>query len=899
MSLTNRPLIGCSVCKGTGRVQRHECAACHGKIVGYFAHDRFLFWNHTIDTYSIQYRGIKRQFDAALSIVLGLFLLACVGLFIFKITQSGFDASTLPLLGFGGLALFFLISRNIRLRPIESEVAPHSYLEGADDHIEKAEISWEEVHALPQSKVQNISTAFTHDALQTIEDAYGIAAHSTASHVTPFHLLRAILANTRIQSLCMRLLVPLDHLQAAVDACMVKEQALAQPILSTTVWQIIFNSYEEAWMNRSPVVDVTDIFLTVVSAEQKIADLFFDFGVKPETLHNGVEWVRVREQMKRARQRRIRGSHGRSKKGDINRAMTAIATPFLNSLSQDLTRASLYGALEPLIGRDAELETIFRILQGGSTSVLLVGNHGVGKETIINGIAELMVAENVPEILSDKRLVELDLPKLLAGASPVEAEERLLELLNELSAAGNIILVIPSIEKMIGITIGQQQSLDVASVLATELGKGNFLTIATTTPEAYNRTIANQQLATVLQKVDIDEMDLNAAIRVLEAKAGFIEFKHSVWFSYEALERAAQMCQRYLHDTYLPQNAIEICNEVAQHVRNKRGKEQLITADDVATIIAQRTKIPVTAVTENETDKLLRLETEMHRRVIGQDEAVTLVANALRRARAEIRSNKRPIANFLFLGPTGVGKTELTKTIAEVYFGSESQMVRIDMSEYQDTSGIYRLIGQPNQQGTGILTEAIRQKPFSLVLLDELEKADPNILNLFLQVMDDGRLTDSVGRVIDFTNVILIATSNAGTQFVQEQIRAGTSGERIKTQLLHGELKQYFKPEFLNRFDAVVLFSPLTESQIGEVARNILRGIGKKLEERGVLLEMTDAGVAELAAAGYDPEFGARPLRRVIQDRVENAIAGMLLQNQLNRKDTVVIDAGGVTIKKG
>jgi ATP-dependent Clp protease ATP-binding subunit ClpA len=305
----------------------------------------------------------------------------------------------------------------------------------------------------------------------------------------------------------------------------------------------------------------------------------------------------------------------------------------------------------------------------------------------------------------------------------------------------------------------------------------------------------------------------------------------------------------------------------------------------------------VTAVTEDEGEKLMRLESEMHQRVIGQEEAVTLVANALRRSRAEIRTGKRPIANFLFLGPTGVGKTELTKTIAEVYFGNENQMVRLDMSEYQDTNSIYRLIGTPGQQGTGVLTEAIRQKPFSLVLLDEIEKADPNILNLFLQVMDDGRLTDSVGRVIDFTNSIVIATSNAGTQFVQDQMRAGVGSEQIKTQLIHGELKQYFKPEFLNRFDAIVLFHALTEAQIGSVARLILGGIGKKLEERGIVLQVTDGGIAMLAAAGFDPEFGARPLRRVIQDRVENAIAGLLLQNQVHRKDTIIVDENGVRVQ--
>lgn len=283
----------------------------------------------------------------------------------------------------------------------------------------------------------------------------------------------------------------------------------------------------------------------------------------------------------------------------------------------------------------------------------------------------------------------------------------------------------------------------------------------------------------------------------------------------------------------------------------------------------------------------------MHQRVIGQDEAVNLVANSLRRARAQIRSTSRPIANFLFLGPTGVGKTELTKTIAAVYFGGEERMIRLDMSEYQDTASIYRLIGAPGQKGTGILTEAIKKSPFALLLLDEIEKADKNILNLFLQVMDDGRLTDSAGRVVDFTNIILIATSNAGTGYVSEQIKAGITGDAIKDRLLHGELKDYFRPEFLNRFDGIVLFRPLSQDDIKRIAGLMLRRVGKDLEKKGVALEILPAALDYFASVGFDPDFGARPLRRVIQEKVENALAELILGGQLKRHGTVVIGAEG------
>jgi len=301
----------------------------------------------------------------------------------------------------------------------------------------------------------------------------------------------------------------------------------------------------------------------------------------------------------------------------------------------------------------------------------------------------------------------------------------------------------------------------------------------------------------------------------------------------------------------------------------------------------------VTTISEDESSKLLRLEEEMHKRVIGQHQAVLLVANALRRARAEIRSQKKPIANFLFLGPTGVGKTELAKTIADVYFGGEDRMIRVDMSEYQDKSGIYRLIGQPGQQGSGILTEAVRQHPFSLVLFDEMEKADPDVLNLFLQVFDDGRLTDSVGRLIDFTNTIIIATSNAGTQYVADQLGKGVELEEIRQSLIRGELKKYYRPEFLNRFDGIVLFRALDREEIKQVAGLMLKRVEKDLEKRGVFLRVDAAALESLADVGFDPEFGARPMRRAIQDTVENNLAELVLGGKLKRRDTVVIGEGG------
>jgi ATP-dependent Clp protease ATP-binding subunit ClpC len=465
--------------------------------------------------------------------------------------------------------------------------------------------------------------------------------------------------------------------------------------------------------------------------------------------------------------------------------------------------------------------------------------------------------------------------------------------MHEIARAGNIVLVIVNIHELIGVSAGGKESLDVSDTLAEYLSKQSFLTIATTTPDAYARVIARSGVSSVFTPVEIQEVDENQAIQIVESKVGYLEYKQQIFFSYSAVAKTVELAKRFFHEAPLPGSAIEILSEAAIFTRNKKGVHTLVTQEEVGAVVAEKTHIPVTTISSDESTKLLRLEQILHERVIGQDEAVSLVANALRRARAEIRSSNRPIANFLFLGPTGVGKTELAKTIAEVYFGGENRMIRLDMSEYQDKTGIYRLIGAPGEQGTGILTEAVRRNPFSLVLLDELEKADKDILNLFLQVMDDGRLTDSTGRVVDFTNVILIATSNAGTSYVAEQLRAGLSSDVIKDRLLHGELNQYFRPEFLNRFDGIVLFKPLAQADIKRIAALMLVSVAKDLEAKGVELRVEDTALEYFSQIGFDPEFGARPLRRVIQEHVENKLAELVLSNQLKRKDLIVIGENG------
>lgn len=746
---------------------------------------------------------------------------------------------------------------------------------------------WKRIVRLSRAKRFDIAKTFTDSTKKILEAAYIVAEHMGAETIRPGHVFYALLSSTTIQNLCIRLGIPPKKLQALIAKKSATSKQKTIPRMGEDILQIVFAAYEIARDNRQDVVEETELLLATVRRSKWIQELLYDLNVDAQKLDNMVEWLRIRSRLRRQYQRFRKAAARRSKYG-LDRAMTAVATPYLNSFSQDITLAAKFGRLSPCVAREKEIQEIFQIIEGGRQSVLLVGDRGVGKMSIIEGIAERMVEEEVPEALLDKRLVQLSASALLAGTTVAGAQERLINMMREIQKAGNVVLFIRNIDDLISVG-SQGAGIDVSETLAEFLGPGRFLTLATTTNEGYNRSVTNTELGKALARVSIPEMDANQAIQVLESKAGSLEYKHRIFFTYDALEQSVALAGKFLHDQRLPESAVAIATEAASAVKNKKGEHALVEGDDVAAIVSGKTGIPTTTISEEESKKLLRLEEEMHRRIIGQDEAVMLVASALRRARAEIRSEDRPIANFLFLGPTGVGKTELAKTIADVYFGSEDRMIRIDMSEYQDKSGIYRLIGEPNKQGTGILTEAVRQNPFSLILLDEMEKADPDVLNLFLQVFDDGRLTDSVGRVIDFTNTIIIATSNAGTNYVQKQIDKGVDIAAIREHLIRGELKKYYRPEFLNRFDGIVLFRALKQDEIKQIAGLMLNGVRKDLQKRGVELRVEDAALEALATAGFDPEFGARPMRRAIQNMVENKLAELVLQKKLKRRDTVVL----------
>lgn len=657
-------------------------------------------------------------------------------------------------------------------------------------------------------------------------------------------------------------------------------------------------------------------------------------------------------------------AHG-SNKGD--------KTPILDQYGRDLTAAAKNNELDPVIGRDTEIERIIQILSRRTkNNPILLGEPGVGKSAVVEGLAQKIVQGSVPENLKNKRLIALDLTGMLAGAKyRGEFEERLKGAINELKKAGNIILFIDEVHTLVGAGAAEG-AIDAANIIKPMLARGEMQTIGATTLNEYRKYIEKDAaLERRFQPVTVNPPSPEEAVQILMGLRDKYEAHHKVIISDEAIKEAVNLSDRYISDRFLPDKAIDLIDEAASRVRinsitvpqdmkeledklkalsaekeeaisqqnyeraasvrdeekaikedmEKRRKEwndktqtekPVVTAEHIAEIVSSWTGIPVKRLTQDEADRLLHLEEVLHKRVIGQDEAVAAVSRAVRRAYAGLKDPKRPIGSFIFLGPTGVGKTELCKALAEALFGDSSAMVRIDMSEYMEKHTTARLIGAPpgyvGYDEGGQLTEKIRRKPYSVVLLDEIEKAHPDVFNVLLQILEDGRLTDGKGRTVDFKNTVIIMTSNVGAQNIRDKKTLGFSSgtpqgekeyEEIKD-IMTSELKKTFRPEFLNRIDEIIVFHPLREADIKEIASLMLSQVIKRLEERGVYLTVTDAARDLLAKKGFDSVYGARPLRREIQRTVEDRLSEELLAGTIKLSDKVLLDAeeDKITIKK-
>ena len=709
----------------------------------------------------------------------------------------------------------------------------------------------------------------------------------------------------------------------------------------------------EAARMGSPMIGTEHLLMGILREGGNMAlRILRTVGVDPKKMYSSIV-QKINEAPKAAPAGTVSSAKDSGKKGSA-----------LEEFTRDLTESARAGRLDPVIGRDEEIRRVIQILSRRTkNNPVLIGEPGVGKTAIAEGLAERIAAADVPEELLDKRVLSLDLSGMVAGTKyRGEFEERIKKTIDEVKKAGNVILFIDELHTIVGAG-SAEGAVDAANILKPALSRGEIRVVGATTLDEYRKYIEKDAaLERRFQPVTVGEPSPEATLEILKGLRDKYEAHHKLTITDEALEAAVSLSRRYINDRFLPDKAIDLMDEAASQVRmsaestspdlksleekinalhrekadaiaaqdyekaaqlrdleqkytqqvdieRENWKKSLSTsrgsvgAEDIAKVVAGWTGIPVTRLTEDESMRMLRLEETLHKRVVGQDEAVTAVAKAIRRSRVGLKDPKRPIGSFLFLGPTGVGKTELCKTLAETMFGDENAMIRLDMSEYMEKHTVSRLVGSPpgyvgHEEG-GQLTEKVRRKPYSVVLFDEIEKAHPDVWNILLQILEDGIVTDSQGRRVDFKNTIIVMTSNVGAKNITAAetplgFHSGDKSaeedetkryERIR-QAVMDDLKKTFRPEFLNRIDEIIVFRQLTQENIREIASRMLQVTGRRMAEQGITLDVDDDALTELARDGFDPQYGARPLRRSIQNLVEDAVAEQMLEGRLRSGGT-------------
>jgi ATP-dependent Clp protease ATP-binding subunit ClpC len=738
-----------------------------------------------------------------------------------------------------------------------------------------------------------------------------------------------------------------DKIQKEVENLIGKGQDASQTVHYTPrAKKVIELSMDEARKLGHSYVGTEHILLGLIREGE---------GVAARVLNNlGVSLNKARQQVLQLLGSNESGGHQGGASANAN-------TPTLDSLARDLTAIAREGSLDPVIGRSKEIQRVIEVLSRRTkNNPVLIGEPGVGKTAIAEGLAQQIVNNEVPEILRDKRVMTLDMGTVVAGTKyRGEFEDRLKKVMDEIRQAGNIILFIDELHTLIGAG-GAEGAIDASNILKPSLARGELQCIGATTLDEYRKYIEKDAaLERRFQPIRVDEPTKEESMQILQGLRDRYEAHHRVSISDEAIEAAVKLSDRYISDRFLPDKAIDLIDEAGSKVRlrsyttppnlkelevkleevrkekdaavqsqefekaaslrdteqrlrekleetKKNWKEQQgkenneVTVEDIANVVSSWTGIPVSKLAQTETDKLLKLEEILHSRLIGQEEAVIAISKAVRRARAGLKDPKRPIGSFIFLGPTGVGKTELGRALAEAMFGDEDAMIRIDMSEYMEKHSTSRLVGSPpgyvGYEEGGQLTEKVRRKPYSVILLDEIEKAHPDVFNILLQVLEDGRLTDSKGRTVDFRNTVLIMTSNVGAQslksnkYVGFNIQDGQQDYKDMKGKVMEELKKAFRPEFLNRIDEIIVFHALEKKHLREIVTLMADQLVNRLKEQNIDIGLTDAAKDKIAEEGYDPEYGARPLRRAIQKHIEDRLSEELLKGNVLTGQMVMID---------
>ena len=602
-------------------------------------------------------------------------------------------------------------------------------------------------------------------------------------------------------------------------------------------------------------------------------------------------------------------ARGKQQTGTARSVLRRAETRVLDQYSRDLTELAAAGRIDPVVGRGNEiLRTVQILSRKTKNNPVLVGEPGVGKTAVAEGLAQWVVGGQAPEGLSGKRIVSLDIPAMLAGTKyRGDFEERVKCVLKDVKRAGDVILFIDELHTIIGAG-SAEGAIDAANILKPALGRGEVQIIGATTPEEYRRHIEKDAaLERRFQPVKVAEPDKAHTLEMLRSLREGLERHHGVKISDEAMTAACDLSVRYINDRFLPDKAIDLLDEAAASVRVAPGPGGVVTAAEIAQVVSLWTNIPVTGLNSDDAERFRGMEERLRRRIIGQDEAVSAVSRAIRRSRVGLRDPNRPVGSFLFLGPTGVGKTELCRALASEVYGDEKAIIRIDMSEYMEKHAVSRLIGSPpgyvGYEDGGQLTEKVRRSPWSVVLFDEIEKAHEDVWSILLQIMDDGHLTDSGGRRVDFSNALIVMTSNIGARIITENrpplgfhSGEGQSEETMRLAVTE-ELKATFRPEFLNRIDETIIFHRLSRENMTEISASMLGGVKERFEKLGISLSVPEESVEWIARMGYDDKFGARPLRRTIQHCIEDAAAELMLDGGMKAGDAVIAEVRGEELK--
>jgi ATP-dependent Clp protease ATP-binding subunit ClpC len=806
---------------------------------------------------------------------------------------------------------------------------------------------------------------FTERARQVVVLAQEEARTLKHNYIGTEHILLGLLREE--EGLAARVLESLDITVERVRAQVVRIVGSGEEVTSGQIpftpraKKVLELALREALSLGHNYIGTEHILLGLVRENEGVAArILLDFDADSEKIRNEV--IRM-----------LSGPGGR-RQGSGQGAAASAAAPgegkksskLLDQFGRNLTKLASESKLDPVVGRETEIERIMQILSRRTkNNPVLIGEPGVGKTAVVEGLAQRITNADVPELLKGKQIYTLDLAALVAGSKyRGEFEERLKKVMKEITQRGDIILFIDELHNLVGAGAAEG-AIDAASILKPALARGELQTIGATTLDEYRKYLERDSaLERRFQQIRVDQPTTEETVQILKGLRDRYEQHHKVDITDEALEAASELADRYISDRQLPDKAIDLIDEAASRMRIKvmtsppvyrdleeeieetrRAKEAAIEAqefekaanlrdqerklsnrkreleeqwergegdherpaigeEEIADIVSMWTGIPVFKLTEAETQKLMRMEAELHKRVIGQDQAVEVIAKAIRRSRAGLKDPKRPTGSFVFLGPSGVGKTELGRTLAEFLFGDEDAMVRIDMSEYMEKHAVSRLVGSPpgyiGYDEGGQLTEAVRRKPYCVLLLDEIEKAHPDVFNILLQILEDGRLTDSQGRTVDFRHSIVIMTSNIGAQeiarntplgFAVSDDETGITYEDMKNRIM-GELKKVFRPEFLNRIDEVVVFHKLSKDEIKTIVELLLRRIRESLAERELQLELSESAKDLLVDKGWDPSMGARPLRRAIQRFIEDPLADFVLRAELPAGATVLVERG-------